>query len=161
MQADPDIPAAAQENLKIINRSGRHLLTLVNDVLDMAKAEAGQVVVETAPFDLGGLVRDVIDIMQHRAVAKGLSVILDQSSQFPRYVDADEAKLRQVLINLLSNAVKYTVQGEIVIRLGVEAGVDDTQLKLIIEVEDSGIGISAKDQAVIFQPLPSLVNRVR
>ena len=74
---------AQRENLDIINRSGEHLLTLINDVLDMAKIEAGRIVMEIAPFDLGALVRDITDMMNVRAEEKGLQLLLDQSSRIP------------------------------------------------------------------------------
>jgi urea ABC transporter urea binding protein len=151
MMADPAIPAAQQEYLNIINSSGQHLLTLINAVIDMSKLQAGQLKLEPVSFDLGALLRDVIDVMQRAAEAKGLQLFLDQSSQFPRYTHADAEKLRQVLINLLSNALKYTEEGGVTLRLGAEPIEDDTQ-KLVFEVEDSGIGIAPADQLRIFEP---------
>ncbi len=150
MMTDPAIPAAQQENLKIINRSGQHLLTLINAVIDMSRLQAGQLELKLVSFDLGALLRDVIDVMQRAAEAKDLQLLLDQSSQFPRYIHADAEKLRQVLINLLSNALKYTVEGGVTLRLSAEPVEDDTQ-KLVFEVEDSGIGIAPADQLRIFE----------
>ncbi|MDD2760680.1 MAG: PAS domain S-box protein, partial [Methylomonas sp.] len=86
MRRDPGINATQSEKLDIINRAGEHLLALINDVLDMAKIEAGHVRAEIASFDLGGLVYDITDMMRIRAEEKGLRVLLDQSSEFPRYV---------------------------------------------------------------------------
>ncbi|MBK9160085.1 MAG: response regulator [Nitrosomonadales bacterium] len=136
-------------HLEIIHRSGEHLLTLINDVLEMAKIEAGKVQLEKAPFDLGALVREVTDMMQIRAEGKGLRLLLDQSSSFPRFINGDEARLRQILLNLLSNAVKFTEQGGVTLRLGSRM---NGGLHLLIEVEDSGPGISAEDQKRLFQP---------
>ncbi len=150
---DPLLPEAMRPQLDIINRSGEHLLTLINDVLDMAKIEAGRVQLQHVPFDLGGLVRDVIDMMQIRAQEKGLRLLIDQSSSFPRYIVGDEPRLRQVLINLLGNAVKFTQQGGVAIRLGTLA---QQPARLVIEVEDSGPGIAPEDQARIFQPFVQL-----
>jgi len=149
MRKDLAIPGVQMENLNIINRSGEHLLTLINDVLEMAKIEAGRVQLENVPFDLGGMVRDVTDMMQIRAQEKGLQLLLDQSSAFPRYIKGDEARLRQALINLIGNAVKFTRQGGVTVRLGTK---ENTVSHLLIEVEDTGEGISPEDQQRIFEP---------
>ena len=151
MQNDSNTTETQRETLQIINRSGEHLLTLINDVLDMSKIEAGRSTLEPEDFDLGGMIRDIIDLMGHRAEAKGLQLILDQSSAFPRYIHADPAKLRQMLINLLGNAVKYTNEGGITLRLGATS-TDDSKVRLAFEVEDSGIGIAEEDLECIFEP---------
>ncbi|MBS1214118.1 MAG: domain S-box protein [Proteobacteria bacterium] len=154
MRSEPGLTPGQRENLDIINRSGEHLLMLINDVLDMAKVEAGGIVVERTPFDLGALVRDIVDLMRVRAEEKDLHLLLDQSSEFPRFISADGAKLRQVLLNLLGNAIKYTDQGGVTLRLDTR---HDHELPgLVIEVEDSGIGIDPKDQARIFEPFVQL-----
>ncbi|MDP2771342.1 MAG: PAS domain S-box protein [Giesbergeria sp.] len=150
MRKDPLLQDEQRQNLDIINRSGEHLLTLINDVLEMAKIEAGRVQVESAPFDLGSLVRDVTDMMHMRAQENGLQLLIDQSSQFPRYIKGDEARVRQVLINLLGNAVKFTRHGGVTVRFGLKP--HTTPQRLLIEVEDSGIGISAADQKRVFEP---------
>ena len=154
LRKDPDLSQEQCENLNIINRSGEHLLTLINNVLEMAKIEAGRVQLESAPLDLGGLVRDVTDMMQVRAKEKGLQLLIDQSSEFPRYIKGDEARLRQVLINLVGNAVKFTQQGGITVRFGMKPHA--TQLRLLIQVEDSGRGIKPEDQQRIFEPFVQL-----
>jgi len=153
MRKDPLLPERHRQNLDIINRSGEHLLTLINDVLDMAKIEAGRVQLQHLPFDLGALVRDVTDMMQIRAQEKGLQLLIDQDSEFPRYIVGDEARLRQVLINLLGNAVKFTEQGGVSIRLGTR---ENHLSHLVIEIEDSGLGIAPQDQESIFQPFTQI-----
>ncbi|MDH2917034.1 MAG: PAS domain S-box protein, partial [Gallionella sp.] len=154
LRQDTQLRQGQRENLDIINRSGEHLLTLINDVLEMAKIESGRVEVESVPFDLGGMVRDVIDMMHMRAQEKGLQLLVDQSSEFPRYIKGDEARLRQVLINLVGNAVKFTQQGGVTVRFGMKPHV--TQKRLLIEVEDSGLGIRPEDQQRIFEPFVQL-----
>ncbi len=119
MRREPGITAGQQETLDIINRSGEHLLTLINDVLEMAKIEAGRLHLEIAPLDLGRVMRDVAGMMDIRAREKGLLLLLDQSSSFPRYIKGDEARLRQILVNLTGNAVKFTKEGGVTIRLGM------------------------------------------
>jgi len=153
MRKNPMLHENDRRNIDIINRSGEHLLTLINDVLDMAKIEAGRVHLEEAPFDLGVIVQDVSNMMQARAAEKNLKLLIDQSSEFPRYIIGDEARLRQVLINLVGNAIKFTQQGGITIRLGTK---NNSTSHLLIEVEDSGFGIAQEHQSSIFEPFVQL-----
>ncbi|MDD4881502.1 MAG: PAS domain S-box protein, partial [Gallionellaceae bacterium] len=153
LQRNPDLSEPQQQNLAIIHKSGDHLLGLINDILEIAKIEAGRVEVQNAPFDLGALVLDVTDILRIRAQDKGLQLLVDQSSQFPRYIVGDETKLRQILINLISNAIKATERGGVSLRLGVRHNQAE---HLIMEVEDTGIGISPADQARIFDAFVQL-----
>jgi signal transduction histidine kinase/ligand-binding sensor domain-containing protein/CheY-like chemotaxis protein len=145
-----------RRDLEIINRSGEHLLNLINDVLDVAKIEAGRQEVELAPCNLAGLVEDVAGMMRLRAAEKRLSLIRTASADFPRYVRADGAKVRQVLINLMSNAVKYTEVGAITLHMSAKSEAD--QLWLRFEVEDTGIGIAAEDRERIFDAFVQLRN---
>lgn len=153
LRQESDLNAAQRENIDIINNSGEHLLKLINDVLEIAKIEAGKLQLETSTFDLHGLVRDVADMMRQRARQKGLQLLLDQSSEVPRYVKGDGARLRQILINLVGNAVKFTAEGGVTIRLGVR---QNTRQHLLIEVEDTGPGINAADQKRLFKPFVQL-----
>ncbi len=153
MRQDTNLSPPQHETLEIINRSGEHLLKLINDVLEIAKIEAGRLKLETATFDLHAMAREVADMMRLRAQQKGLRLELDQSSQFPRYIKGDEARLRQILVNLLGNAVKFTAEGGITLRLGVKP--EDRQ-HLTIEVEDTGPGISKADQQRLFNPFVQL-----
>ncbi|MDD5268061.1 MAG: PAS domain S-box protein [Methylococcales bacterium] len=154
MRQDMRLSEKQHENLDIINRSGEHLLALINDVLEMAKIEAGRVQLENAPLDLGGLVRDVTDMMHLRAQEKGLQLLINQSSEFPRYIKGDEARLRQILINLVGNAVKFTQHGGVTVRFGLKPRA--TPQRLLIEVEDSGEGINPEDLQNIFEPFVQL-----
>ncbi|MDD4929861.1 MAG: PAS domain S-box protein [Gallionella sp.] len=148
------LPQALRENIDIIHRSGETLLMLINDVLEMSRIEVGRMQVENAPFDLGALVRDVSDMMHMHAREKGLQLLIDQSSDFPRYIRGDEVRLRQVLIKLVGNALKFTRQGGVTVRFGMKP--DVTPQRLLIEVEDSGIGINEADQQRIFDPFVQL-----
>ncbi|MDU0458670.1 MAG: ATP-binding protein [Geobacteraceae bacterium] len=149
LQRDPAISGSLRETLGIIKKSGDHLLGLINDVLDIAKIESGRIELELKPFDLGAMVLDVTDLLSIRAANKGLRLLLDQSSTFPRYIVGDETKLRQVLINLISNAIKATEQGSVTVRLRVK---QNHAAHLIMEVEDTGCGIAPEDQGKLFQP---------
>jgi signal transduction histidine kinase/DNA-binding response OmpR family regulator len=153
MQNDSQLPEDQQHHLDIINRSGEHLLRLINDILDMAKIEAGQAQTENLPFDLGTMVRDITDMMQVRAQEKRLKLLIDQSSHFPRYIVGDEARLRQILINLMSNAIKFTPQGEVSLHLATQT---NKAAHLLIEVADTGTGVTAEEQQRIFEPFVQL-----
>ena len=117
MSRDTRLNPQHQENLEIINRSGEHLLALINDVLEMAKIEAGQSTLNSRPFDLHRLLRSLKEMLQIRAEAKGLHLIFEDSSEAPQYIRTDEGKLRQVLINLLGNAIKFTQEGSVTLRV--------------------------------------------
>jgi signal transduction histidine kinase/CheY-like chemotaxis protein len=156
IRRDPDATSSQRDRLDIINRSGEYLLRLINDVLEMAKIEAGRVQLEIAPFDLGGMVRDVADMMRLRAEEKGLRLVLDQPSAVPRYIKGDEGRLRQILVNLVGNAVKFTGEGGVTIRLGVTG---NARGHLVIEVEDTGPGMKPEDRKRLFQPFVQLVKR--
>lgn len=153
MQKDPQLAESQIHYLDIINRSSEHLLHLINDILDVAKIEAGEAKPDNLPFDLESMVRDITDLMHIRAQEKQLELHIDQSSEFPHYIVGDEARLRQILINLLSNAIKYTQHGEVTLRLATE---NDNTAKLLIEVEDTGAGITPEEQQRIFEPFVQL-----
>jgi signal transduction histidine kinase/CheY-like chemotaxis protein len=153
MRRDPKLTGNQRENLDIINRSGEHLLNLINDVLEVAKIEAGHLQLEITAFDLAHLVREVTEMMQIRAQEKGLRLLLDPSSEFPRHITSDEARIRQILINLINNAVKFTEQGDVTVRLGVK---NNAEHHLLIEIEDTGPGIAPEDQTRLFDPFVQL-----
>jgi signal transduction histidine kinase/DNA-binding response OmpR family regulator len=153
MKDDPLTAESQRSNLDIINRSGEHLLRLINDILDMSKIESGQLQLHNRPFDLGATIRDVTDMMRIRAEEKHLRLLVDQTSQFPRYIVGDEARLRQILINLTGNAIKYTRQGEVSLRLATR---HNKASHLMIEVNDTGTGISPEHQKMIFEPFIQL-----
>ncbi len=138
-------------DLDIINRSGAHLLELINNLLDVFKIEAGRTVVENAPLDLLNLVREVMGLMSIRAAEKGLNLSCETSSDLPTYIRSDSAKLRQILINLVGNAIKYTEKGSVGVKVNAVKEAERGVL-LKIHVEDTGIGIAAQDQERIFDP---------
>jgi PAS domain S-box-containing protein len=150
---DSSLSPNQRENIEIINRSGEHLLTLINDVLEIAKIEAGKLQLQIAPFDLVSMVCEVAEMMRWRAKSKGLDLHLEMSSDCPHYIKGDEARLRQILINLAGNAIKFTATGGVTIRFGTKS---NKGLTLLIEVEDSGPGISKQDQKRLFKPFVQL-----
>jgi signal transduction histidine kinase/ActR/RegA family two-component response regulator len=150
MRRDRQATAEQREHLATIIQSGDHLLTLINDILEMSKIEAGRTTLYERGFDLHLLLNSLQDMFYLRAKDKGLQLVLDQAPGVPRYVRADQSKLRQVLINLLSNAVKFTHEGGITLRVrhspNAECGTLD------FEVEDTGIGIAPDDLERMFDP---------
>jgi PAS domain S-box-containing protein len=151
MLRDPKLGVDAKANLKIIGRSGEHLLAIINDVLDMSKIEAGRVELNLATFDLGGLLHDIAAMFRQRAEAKGLSFEMLVDGESVPCVVGDEGKIRQVLINLLGNAIKFTSCGRIGVHATLEQRGDD-RLWLAARVEDTGSGISDVDQEKLFEP---------
>ena len=137
-----------REHLEIIRRSGEHLLTLINQVLDLTKIEAGRMGVQSVSFDLRGLLTDMRELFRLKAREKGLQLILDLDPTVPPFVEADDVKLRQVIINLLGNAVKFTDKGRVALRAWAGPGPEPM---LTLEVSDTGIGISADELDLVFQ----------
>jgi signal transduction histidine kinase len=150
MIRDNSLSPNQKENLSIINRSGEYLLGLINDVLDMAKIEAGRVTLQERNFDLRHMLGDLITLFQIRAAAKGLVLSVSLNPAVPFWVYADESKLRQVIINLVSNAVKFTPSGSVDLSVRVLETADGP--RLIFAVEDTGPGIAADDLTRIFEP---------
>jgi PAS domain S-box-containing protein len=151
MLRDPHLGPDAKDNLGIINRSGMHLLALINDILDMSKVEAGHVAVNPAPFDMVDLVKDLEVMFRLRTEAKALSLEVLIGPDCQRSIEADEGKLRQVLVNLLGNAVKFTERGSIRLRMSMTQR-ENQQLWLSAQVEDTGHGIAAEEQTGLFRP---------
>jgi signal transduction histidine kinase/DNA-binding NarL/FixJ family response regulator len=147
----PDLAEEHRDDLDIVKRSGEHLLSLIDEVLDLAKIEAGRVVVENAPFDMNAVVRDTVEMVRARASEKSIGLFVSASSCVPAFARSDAAKVRQVLINLMGNAVKFTEHGSVILRMDAKA-IDPGGILLILEVHDTGIGIAAEDQARIFAP---------
>jgi signal transduction histidine kinase/ActR/RegA family two-component response regulator len=133
----------------LIERSGEHLLGLINDVLDFAKIDAGHLRLVEAPFDMGALIEEVVAVTGEAARTKGLTLDVDTTGLLPAggWMSGDAARVRQVLHNLLSNAVKFTDHG----RIGVRAWRDAGNGRACIEVEDSGIGIPAEQMDQVFE----------
>ena len=152
VRADAGLPEKHRDDLAIVGSSGEHLLGLIDDVLDMAKIEAGDLVVKTASMDLHNLVQDVLNMLRERALANNLELLMDVSERAPRFIRSDSGKLRQVLTNMVGNALKYTDQGTVTVRLDARPAGGSASLVLILEVEDTGIGIAPEDQTRIFDP---------
>jgi PAS domain S-box-containing protein len=150
MLGDSHLSDQQRQHLNTINRCGEHLLSLLNDILEMSKIEAGRATLNPSAFDLHVLIDDLEAMFRMRADAKRLHFIVERLGLIPRYVMGDESKLRQVLINLVGNALKFTEKGGVVLRVTVEDH-DSSGFKLKAEVEDTGIGIAEDELGGVFQ----------
>jgi signal transduction histidine kinase/CheY-like chemotaxis protein len=180
MKKSQSLAPEHRENISIITRSGEHLLTLINQVLNLSKIEAGRTTLNTTNFDLYRLLDDLEDMFQLKADERNLQLIFERSPDVPQYVRTDEVKLRQVLINLLNNAIKFTKKGGVTLKvksqnpLGAppDSGTylpnlaqsnvkseDNTSScsfpilnsQLHFEIEDTGSGISPDELETIFE----------
>jgi PAS domain S-box-containing protein len=155
MLRDPDLGASAKANLRIIGRSGEHLLALINDVLDMSKIEAGRTELSPETFNLSRLLNDLAAMFQLRAESKALRFEMEVDGEAVTYVVADEGKVRQVLINLLGNAVKFTQLGRVKLHVSLERRAA-ARLWLSARVEDTGSGIADQDRKKLFEPFSQI-----
>ena len=155
---DGDVSDKQRADLDILHRSGEHLLTLINDLLDIARIEAGRAKAEIAPCDLSRLGVDITGMMRVRATAKNLELRLVENDEVPGSVQTDGPKVRQILVNLLGNAIKHTETGSVTLRLEARPGADAGHVLLIFKVEDTGIGIAAEDRERIFEPFVQVGN---
>ncbi len=150
MLRDPALAPLQKKHLGTIQRSGEHLLELINDILEMSKIEAGRMKLEPTTFDLRVMFDDLESMLRFRTDEKGLQFIVDGIDVLPRYIVADEKKLRQVLINLLWNATKFTDKGGIALRTRVQS-VEPSASRLFVEVEDTGAGIDEVEMDQLFR----------
>ena len=142
--------APARAYLEQIQESGHLLLSLVDDILDMAKVEAGKLDLESRPVRLKAILQRAMRLTENRASLKGLDFSLECAADLPEAILADETRLTQVLVNLLGNAVKFTEQGHV--RLQVSAAGAPGRTWLLFAIHDSGIGMSEEQMARLFQP---------
>jgi PAS domain S-box-containing protein len=157
LERDASLSPRQTGMLQTIARSGRHLLDLINDILDMSKIEAGRLELSPADFCLHDLLDDLELMFRSRAQARQLQLLMERDDSVPRYVTADEGKLRQVMINLMGNAIKFTKTGGGFVRVRAEAatgnaGGETNAVRLVVEVEDSGPGIAEDELGRIFEP---------
>jgi len=163
---DKSLNSKHKECVKIMQRSGEHLLTLINDVLDLSKIEAGKFELVPNDFAFSEFLNDVVNLLKMRAEEKGIHFDYDQipppsslvetgTEKFPAIVHADEKRLRQVLLNLLSNAIKFTENGFVSFRVNYQE--DDNSVRF--DVEDTGKGIPEEEQENIFKPFQQMAKQ--
>ncbi|HHQ6592642.1 TPA: two-component sensor histidine kinase BarA [Serratia fonticola] len=145
-----DLSATQTDYLQTIERSANNLLTIINDVLDFSKLEAGKLILEHIPFSLRETLDEVLVLLAPSAHDKGLELTLDVQNDVPEQVIGDSLRLQQVITNLLGNAVKFTETGNIDIRVELRNQLE-RQVELEVQIHDTGIGISERQQSQLFQ----------
>ena len=151
MYRDATVTPQQKETLNIINQSGEHLLTLINDVLEVTKIEAGKTSLKIASFDLHYLLESIESMLSLKPINQGIKLICERSPDVPAYIESDQGKVRQILLNLLNNALKFTPQGEV--RFTTNAIKTDTNnFDLSFCVTDTGIGIKSTEIDYLFDP---------
>jgi two-component system sensor histidine kinase/response regulator len=152
---DQDMPDSAQEQARLVHESGRHLLELIDDILDFSRIEAGQWRIEAHPFAPGRLLSDLFLFFQAQAESRGLALAMTGGDDLPPALLGDDARIRQILMNLLGNALKFTPAGGIAVHAAHEQG------RLRIEVADTGIGLTPEQIGRLFQPFAQADHRIQ
>jgi two-component system, sensor histidine kinase and response regulator len=163
MERDAGFPREHRDTLKILSRSGSHLLELINDVLEMSKIDAGKMAPVLTNFDLPSFLGDLEEMIRLRADQKSLELVFERRSDLPQFIETDVRMVRQILVNILGNAIKYTEKGRITLRVGFTESTDPafearpgSSGHLEFEAEDTGIGIAEEDRQRIFEPFEQL-----
>jgi len=138
------------EYVQAVHSSGKSLLNLINDILDLSKVEAGKLNLELTAIDPSSILRELQTVFSRKVEEKGLIYTTDVANDFPKAVVLDETRLRQVLLNLIGNAIKFTEYGFVRVVARTEMGATDNELRLVFEVHDSGIGIPEDQRGTIF-----------
>jgi signal transduction histidine kinase len=151
LMMDGGLSARQARGLDVIHQSGQHLLALINDILDLARIEAGRTELNPQPVNLANFLQTAVNLMQVKAHEKRLAFVFDAGEGLPQAVLADERRLRQVLLNLLGNAIKFTDHGSVTLHARAEPK-GPAQALLRLDVEDTGVGMRPDDLERIFQP---------
>ncbi|MDT8446868.1 MAG: DUF3365 domain-containing protein [bacterium] len=150
---DLEIPEGPLRNyIQAIETSGHSLMHIINDILDLSQIEAGRMRLHERPTQMGDLARAMESLFALAVNRKGLDFKVQVAAEVEGWYQMDPDRLRQVLVNLVGNAVKFTDQGQVTLSLRAEEGAPDQGLNLLIEVQDTGIGISAEELPKIFEP---------
>lgn len=153
LQDDDNLTKAQQESLKTINKSGEHLLELINDILDMSKIEAGRITLNPSDFNFMELLKEVEQLFKIKANQKNIDLSFTIAKNVPKAIYADESKIKQVIINLIGNSLKFTTEG--FVKVSVEKRNDNM---IQIKIKDSGKGILKEEQEAIFRPFEQSKN---
>lgn len=145
------LPPDVLEDLRVIQDNGKHLLTLINNVLDLAKIESGQFTLTETPTDLHQLLDDLERTFEIQAEDQGVQLIFERSPGVHRLLQMDQLRLREVLINLLGNALKFTHHGSVTLRVGETGDISQGTCRLVFELTDTGPGISEQDLNTVFE----------
>jgi two-component system sensor histidine kinase/response regulator len=148
---DTQLTAEQRDCLETAKLSADSLLTVINDILDYSKIEAGKVELEAIDFNLRDCAEEAVKTFAAQADEKGLELLCDIAPDVPELVEGDPGRLRQIILNLVSNAIKFTHHGEVMLKVEVESEEHDTRV-IQFTVADTGIGIPPEKQLSIFSP---------
>ena len=151
LKRDDALTSDQRHSVAVIEHSGEHLLTLINDLLDLAKIEAGRLDLQTGAIDLPQLLKQVVDLVSVRAGQAGIGFTFQVAPELPSQIRGDERAVRQILLNLLGNAVKFTESGAVEFRVRSSQATEE-RCELCFEIQDTGRGIPAEDLDRIFEP---------
>ncbi len=153
LEKEHNLTSSQQEQLQIINKSGEHLLALINQVLQLSKIEAGQVILQETAVDLHLLLIEIENRFRLKAQDKNLSLYVHRDTAVPQYILTDSLKLRQIFVNLLDNALKFTEKGHITLHIETSARPEKREtIELTCRIEDTGMGINPQETDVLFDP---------
>jgi PAS domain S-box-containing protein len=147
---DTRLDPAQRSYAEAVRASGEALLTIINDILDYSKIEAGKITLDETSFDPRAVLESAAELLAPRAFDKHLDIVTEISPAVPRTLLGDEARIRQILLNLAGNAIKFTVEGGVALRLSRKEERGDGRIELLLEVEDTGIGMDARAREHIF-----------
>ncbi|WP_397331538.1 ATP-binding protein [Nostoc sp. FACHB-280] len=156
-----DLPEKERQGVNIIHQCGTHLLTLINDILDLSKIEARKLELAPQAFHLPSFLQGVVEICQIRAQQKGIEFHYEPDADLPLGITADEKRLRQVLINLLGNGIKFTDRGSVTLRVHRLGYDSDHGTKLRFSIVDTGVGIASADINKLFQTFEQVGDQKR
>lgn len=157
MRRNQETTAKQQETLDIINRSGEHLLALINDILDMSKIEAGKIILQKQDFDLQEMLKDLKEMFTLKAESQNINLVFEIADSVPQHLNSDHQKIRQILINLLNNAIKFTHKGTVMLKVSPTSGrksitlTQKKEINLCFEVRDTGEGIAPEELNSLFE----------
>jgi len=143
---DKKLSKSYQKTILIIYNSGSFLLTLINDILDIARIESGKTVIEKSPLNIKLTINDVVMLLQSRAEAKSLELLVEYEDPIDECIEMDAKKIHQILINHITNAIKYSISGKIIVKVAMK------KRHLYLTIQDQGSGIAKEDLETIFDP---------
>jgi PAS domain S-box-containing protein len=155
------LPEKERHGVNIIHQCGSHLLTLINDILDLSKIEARKLELAPKAIHLPSLLQSVVEICRIRAEEKRIEFIYNPDAHLPSGIEVDEKRLRQVLINLLGNGIKFTDQGSVTLTVKVIGQLAPTRTQLEFRITDTGVGIESEHQSRLFQVFEQVGDRKR
>lgn len=152
LNEEEDLTETGLDRVDTIQRNGRHLLTIINDILDVSKIEAGKMTTELANCSVNKVVADMVSLLRPKALSKGLQLNVNYDGSIPKSIQSDPTRLRQILVNLIGNAIKFTEKGQINLAVRLKEDTPPGHPQLQFDVIDTGIGMTDEQREAVFQP---------